>query len=103
VRETDAIRRYLEEQLAKRPEEEGIAMPTARVVFQRAQDIAQDAVVRVRLAASPPDLLLVPDLSEFGTLEFHRGKEIVEEGRRAAREALERLGSLARTLPGNAP
>lgn len=94
VRETDAIRRYLEERLAKDRETDEIAMPTARVVFQRAQDIAQDAVVRVRLAASPPDLLLVPDLSEFGTLEFHRGKEIVEAGRRAARDAMDRLESL---------
>jgi NTE family protein len=96
VRETNAIRSYLEDQLAKHPEQEGLTMPTARVVFQRAQDIAEDAVVRARLATSPPDLLLVPDLSEFGTLEFHRGKEIVEAGRCAARAALQRLENLAR-------
>jgi NTE family protein len=103
VRETDVIRRYLEEQLTKRPEQEDVTMPNARVVFRRAQDIAEDAVVRARLAASPPDLLLVPDLSEFGTLEFHRGKEIVEAGRCAARAALPRLESLARnTREGNA-
>jgi predicted acylesterase/phospholipase RssA len=46
--------------------------------------------------ASPPDLPLVPDLSEFGTLEFHRGREIVEAGRCAARAALPRLESLVR-------
>jgi len=100
VRETDAIRHYLEERLATDAETDDMAMPTARVVFQRAQDISQDAVVRVRLAASPPDLLLVPDLSEIGTLEFHRGREIIDAGRRAAREARERLDSLDRNDGG---
>ena len=43
--------------------------------------IVQDFVSRVRLAADPADLLLVPDVGEIGWMEFHRAQEAIDAGR----------------------
>ena len=31
----------------------------------------------------PPDLLIAPDLAEFGALDFHRAREMIAKGRAA--------------------
>jgi NTE family protein len=45
--------------------------------------IVQDFVSRVRLAADPVDLLIAPDVAHIGVMEFHRGEEAIEAGRKA--------------------
>jgi NTE family protein len=46
--------------------------------------VTQDFISRVRLAADPVDVLIAPDVSHIGMVEFHRGAEAIEAGRRAA-------------------
>lgn len=71
-----------------------LAAWSARLVLQRASLISQAELVKLRLAASPPDLLLVPDVRDIGILEFYRAEEALEAGRAAAREKLPEIEGL---------
>jgi NTE family protein len=88
--------RHLREELEAEREAPGedLAAWSARLVLQRAALISQAELVRLRLAASPPDLLLVPDVHDIGILEFYRAEEAVEAGRAAARERLPEIEKL---------
>ena len=44
-------------------------------------NILQDRITRSRMAGDPPELLLAPQLSHLGLLEFHRMSEAVAEGK----------------------
>lgn len=74
---------------------------TARRVLDQVLDIAQAEIVRLHRAINPPDLMLVPDISRIGPLEFYRGKEAIAAGRAAAREKLAEIKSLLKM--GNDP
>jgi NTE family protein len=71
---------------------------SARLVVQRSALISQAELVKLRLAASPPDLLLTPDVHDIGVLEFYRAEEAVEAGRQVA---LANLGELERMARGD--
>ena len=43
-------------------------------------DILSARVTRSRLAGDPPDILIEPQLSDFGMMEFYRAKELIEHG-----------------------
>lgn len=43
--------------------------------------IMQDQITRARLAAEQPQVVLCPNLSDIGILEFNRAKEAISEGR----------------------
>ncbi|MBI5069365.1 MAG: patatin-like phospholipase family protein [Deltaproteobacteria bacterium] len=88
--------RHLREGLEAESEAPGddLAAWSARLVLQRASLISQAELVKLRLAASPPDLLLVPDVHDIGILEFYRAEEAVEAGRAAARERLPEIEKL---------
>jgi NTE family protein len=45
--------------------------------------IMQDRITRERLAADPPDILVLPKLAHIGLMEFNRAEESIEEGKRA--------------------
>ena len=51
--------------------------------------IMEMQITEMRLAEEPPDLLIRPRLGHVSPMDFHRGAESIEEGYRAAREALE--------------
>jgi len=59
------------------------AMPSIFQVFNTALDIVEQRVARSRLAGEPADVLITPLLPGFGTMEYHRAKEAIEEGRQA--------------------
>ncbi|MEF8793236.1 patatin-like phospholipase family protein [Thiohalorhabdus sp.] len=63
--------------------------------LRRAVQITQAQLVRYRLAASPPDLLLKPVVPNMGVLEFYRGNEAFEAGVREAQASLAQLRALA--------
>lgn len=88
--------RHLREGLEAEREDPGedLAAWSARLVLQRAALISQAELVNLRLAASPPDLLLVPDVHDIGILEFYRAEEALEAGRAAAREKLPEIEKL---------
>ena len=62
---------------------EEVAMPSIFQVFNTALDIVEQRVARSRLAGEPADVLITPLLPGFGTMEYHRAKEAIEEGRQA--------------------
>jgi NTE family protein len=84
---------------AKKVEEqvrEQIKMPSILEVFTTSLDIVEMRVARSRLSGDPADVLLTPLLPGFGTMEFHRAKEAIEEGR----ASVERMGPLIEQVIG---
>jgi NTE family protein len=71
-------------------EEEAPTIPSIFNVFLTALDIVEMRVARSRLAGEPADVLITPLLPDFATMDFHRAKEAIEEGR----VAVERMGPL---------
>jgi NTE family protein len=56
-------------------------IPSIFEVFNTALDIVEQRVARSRLAGEPADVLVTPLLPNFGTMEYHRAKEAIAEGR----------------------
>jgi NTE family protein len=65
-------------------------IPSIFEVFNTALDIVEQRVARSRLSGEPADVLITPLLPNFGTMEYHRGKEAIAEGR----AAVERMAPL---------
>ena len=76
--------------------EEVAAIPSIFDVFTTALDIVEMKVARSRLAGDPADVLITPLLPDFATLDFHRAKEAIPEGR----AAVERMGALISQVIG---
>ncbi len=53
-----------------------------------AYNIMEAQITRMRLQASPPDLVIRPRVAEFRFLDYHRAAEIIDRGYAAARQAL---------------
>lgn len=58
-------------------------------IADQAFDAMQGAIARTKLAAYPPDIHIEIARNACGTMEFDRADEIIELGRRKAREALD--------------
>ena len=59
------------------------SIPSIFEVFNTALDIVEQRVARSRLSGEPADVLITPLLPNFGTMEYHRAKEAIAEGRAA--------------------
>jgi NTE family protein len=70
--------------------EEEESVPSIFNVFMTSLDIVEMKVARSRLAGEPADVLLTPLLPDFATMDFHRAKEAIVEGR----TAVERMAPL---------
>ncbi len=75
---------------SQRKAKDEMTIPSIFEVFTTALDIVEMKVARSRLAGEPADVMITPLLPDFGTMEFHRAKEAIEEGR----AAVERMGPL---------
>ena len=51
-------------------------------------NITQDFITRSRMAGDPPDIMLSPRLSQIGLLEFDRGQEAIDEGKKCVERLL---------------
>jgi NTE family protein len=76
--------------------EEQVRMPSILEVFTTSLDIVEMRVARSRLSGDPADVLLTPLLPGFRTMDFHRSKEAIEEGR----AAVERMAPLIEQVIG---
>ncbi len=72
------------------------AVPSIFEVFNTALDIVEQRVARSRLAGEPADVLITPLLPNFGTMEYHRAREAIAEGR----AAVERMAPLLQQVIG---
>ena len=61
-------------------------------------NIIQDRVSRARLAGDPPDLLMMPRLSDIGLSEFHRASEAIDRGHEEATMKIEYIKRLQQVL-----
>jgi NTE family protein len=71
-------------------------MPSILEVFSTSLDIVEMRVARSRLSGDPADVLLTPLLPGFGTMEFHRAQEAIDEGR----ASVERMAPLIEQVIG---
>jgi len=79
-----------------KPKQEGASIPSIFNVFMTSLDIVEVRVARSRLAGDPADVLLTPLLPDFATMDFHRAKEAIREGR----AAVERMAPLIEQVIG---
>ena len=66
------------------PIDDQIVVPPAPSIINAmtgSLDILSARVTRSRLAGDPPDILIEPQLRDFGMIEFYRAKELIEHGR----------------------
>ena len=75
-------------------QEESPSIPSIFNVFMTSLDIVEMRVARSRLAGEPADVLITPLLPDFATMDYHRAKEAIEEGR----AAVERMGPLLKQV-----
>jgi NTE family protein len=80
----------------KSPPEEEAIIPSIFEVFNISLDVVEMRVARSRLSGDPADVLLTPLLSDFATMDYHRGKEAIDEGR----AAVERMAPLLEQIIG---
>ncbi len=59
-------------------------MPSLLGIMASTLNIVQDRVTRSRLAADPPDINIVPNISRVGLLDFYRAAELIAAGQNAA-------------------
>lgn len=67
-------------------------------VMVEAFNIIQDRISRARLAGDPPDLLLMPRLSDIGLSEFHRANEAIDRGYEETKSKLSEIRRLREVL-----
>ena len=77
-------------------QEDEPSIPSIFNVFMTSLDIVEMRVARSRLAGEPADVLITPLLPDFATMDFHRAREAIEEGR----AAVERMGPLLKQVLG---
>lgn len=60
-------------------------------VMSSALEILQARVTRSRLAGDPPDILLEPQLTDVGIMEFHRAEDLFEKGKQTVSRIEEQI------------
>jgi NTE family protein len=69
-------------------------LPSMIDVVASSITIMQVRIARSRMAGDPPDAIVAPRLAHLGLLDFHRGREAIDEGRRAVEASLHSLRAL---------
>lgn len=72
--------------------------PGMSATMTGALNIILDRLTRMRLAADPPDVMIEPDVSHIGLLEFDRADELIALGGQAAERALPMVERAIRAL-----
>ncbi|HVB48087.1 MAG TPA: patatin-like phospholipase RssA [Burkholderiales bacterium] len=73
--------------------------PSLLEVVASSINVMQVRIARSRMAGDPPEVIVAPRLAYLGTLDFHRGQEAIEEGRRAGAACVENLRALGVQTP----
>jgi NTE family protein len=77
-------------------QEPQIDVPSIFEVFNTSLDVVEMRVARSRLSGDPADVLITPLLPDFATMDYHRAREAIDEGR----AAVERMGPLLEQVIG---
>lgn len=65
-----------------------VNQPNLYEMIERTLSLSQRQLTKLRFQDYPPDILIQPPASHLGVLDFHRGEEGIEVGRKAAEAAL---------------
>lgn len=76
--------------------EEHVTLPSIFEVFATSLDVVEIRIARSRLSGDPADVLITPLLPDFATMDYHRAKEAIDEGR----AAVERMAPLLEQVIG---
>jgi NTE family protein len=66
-------------------------LPSILDVITSSINIMQVRITRSRMADDPPDAIVAPHLAHINLLDFHRAKEVIEEGEQAMKAMLPSL------------
>ncbi|HXG77827.1 MAG TPA: patatin-like phospholipase family protein [Methyloceanibacter sp.] len=72
--------------------------PGISSVMVDAINITQDRIARSRLAGDPPDITIGPKTGGIGLFDFHRAREAIELGARAAEKQIEEIKAALRAF-----
>ncbi len=59
--------------------------------------ILENRIAQLQLQLEKPDILISPDISDFNMLHFHRAKELIAIGEKAAQEMLPQINEIVET------
>ena len=76
--------------------EQSTTLPSIFEVFNISLDVVEMRVARSRLSGDPADVLITPLLPDFATMDYHRAREAIDEGR----AAVERMAPLLQQVLG---
>ena len=83
----------------ERKEKAKIKSPNLIDILEGTLAISQYQITQTRLSEHPPDILIQPQVSHVGLLDFHRGEPIIELGEKAAEDKIpEILAALRRKV-----
>lgn len=68
--------------------------PGMLAVMTQSMDILQQRHKRARLMGDPPEICITPDVSDIGTMEFHRAAEAIAAGEKAVDEVAHHLKAI---------
>jgi len=60
--------------------------PSMLAVMSQSMDILEQRHKRSRLMGEPPDLCIIPYVSDIGTMEYHRAKEAIKAGEQGVKD-----------------
>jgi len=63
-------------------------IPNMIEVMMKSIYIMQDRITKQRMVEDPPDISIVPRLSDVSLLDFNKARDVIEEGRRATLDKL---------------
>lgn len=66
----------------------GSELPNIFDIAANSVRIIERQITQMRLRSEPPDILIQPQIQGIGTMEFHRTREAIDAGRRAAVDKL---------------
>ncbi|NMH64398.1 patatin-like phospholipase RssA [Shewanella salipaludis] len=67
--------------------------PGMLAVMSQSMEILEQRHKRARLMGDPPDIFILPDLGDIGTMEFHRAGEAIDAGEKAVKEVAHLLAA----------
>ena len=73
------------------PDDDAPVVPSLVNVVLASVNIMQMRITRSRMAGDPAEVLIAPRLSHTGLMDFHRGRESIDEGYAATQRALPAL------------
>ena len=60
--------------------------PGMLAVMSQSMDILEQRHKRARLMGDPPDICIIPNVTDIGTMEFHRAEEAIAAGKKAVKD-----------------